>query len=32
VACRACDGTIITNDRHFAQISDLKLIRYDSAD
>jgi predicted nucleic acid-binding protein len=32
VACRACDGTIITNDRHFAQISDLQVIRYDSAD
>lgn len=32
VACRACDGCIVTNDRHFRQIGDLHVIRYDASD
>ncbi|MFO8082573.1 MAG: type II toxin-antitoxin system VapC family toxin [Armatimonadota bacterium] len=32
VACRNCNGCIVTNDRHFRQISELDVIRYDAGD
>jgi predicted nucleic acid-binding protein len=32
VARRACDGCIVTNDRHFRQISDIEVIGYAVAD
>jgi predicted nucleic acid-binding protein len=32
VAMRACDGCIVTNDRHFRGLADLTVIRYDEGD